>query len=333
LFNKAAPGIGLEIGDKTIKIARLRKTREGFALADYGSIPTPPGAVEAGFVNDPARLGEFLGQLVRDLGLRNKSVVSAVAGPQVYTRSLIMPRMKPEEQRAAIRYEATTFLPIPVDEASIDISPLTFFEDGEGKKVDLFFVAVRKQQVANLGLACKIAGLKLAAVEIEPLALHRLLKHDDSRVQAFVNIGSSRSTFSVFDGEALKLYRHMSFGFCSFIPAEPGENEEVTRIDETEIGVSGDCQYLLRDSITELNRSIEYYHMQNPNEIKTLMLCGGGARVKGLEPVLAEGIKLSVTKADILHRIKVPAAISDSVRQELRHDFAVALGLAAREAI
>lgn len=332
LFNKAATGIGLDIGDKTVKIARLRKTREGFALADYGSMPTPPGAVEAGFVNDPARLGEFLGQLVKDLGFRNKAVVSAVAGPQVYTRSLIMPRMKPKEQRTAIRYEATTFLPIPVDEASIDISPLNFFEDEDGKKVDLFFVAVRKQQVANLRLACIIAGLKLAAVEIEPLALHRLLEHDNAGVEAFVNIGSSRSTFSVFNGEALKLNRHMSFGCSTFIPAEPGKNGEAAGLDGTEIGGSGDYQYWLRDIIAELNRSVEYYHMQNTNEIKTLMLCGGGARIKGLDQALAEGINLSVTKADTLHRIKLPNAVSDSARQEL-YDFAVALGLAAREAI
>jgi len=333
LFKKGAPGIGLDIGNKKVKLVRLRKTRDGFSLAEYGSIPTPPGAVEAGFVHDPEKLGEFLGQLVGDLKLKNKAVVSAVSGPQVYIRSLVMPRMKPVEQRAAIRYEATTFLPIPVDEASIDISPLTFFEDEGGKKVDLFFVAVRKQQVENLHLTCKIAGLKLAAVEIEPLALHRLLKPDNAGVQAFVNIGSSRSTFSVFNGEALKFYRHMSFGYSPFIPAGSANNGEATGLDQVELGNSEDHQYLLPDIIAELTRSVEYYHMQNQNGIKNLMLCGGGARIRGLDKVLAEGINITVINADTLQRIGLPADISDSHRQELRNDFAVALGLAAREVI
>ncbi|MGE5389704.1 MAG: type IV pilus biogenesis protein PilM [Deltaproteobacteria bacterium] len=334
MFKKGAPGIGLDIGSKKVKLVKLRKTKNGYTLVNYGSIPTPPGAVDSGFIHDPERLGECLGELVDDLRLKKKAVVSAVSGPQVYTRTLVMPRMKPAEQRAAIRYEATTFLPIPVDEASIDISPLTFFEDEGGKKVDLFFVAVRKQQVENLSQACKIAGLQLAAVEIEPLALHRLLKDNGSGVEAFINIGATRSTFSVFNGEALKFYRHLSFGCSPFLLGPSMDMEGgVTGLEKVVLGSREDHQYLLRDIISELARSIEYYHMQNGNEIKKLMLCGGAASIKGLDAVLTEGINISVTNADTLHQIELPAGITEAVRQELGNDYAVALGLAAREVI
>lgn len=334
MLKKGAPGIGLDIGSKKVKLVRLRKTKDGYSLMTCGSIPTPPGSVDAGFVHDPERLGECLGQLVGDLKLKKKAVVSAVSGPQVYIRSLVMPRMKPAEQREAIRYEATTFLPIPVDEASIDISPLNFFEDNEGKKVDLFFVAVRKQQVENLRLACEIAGLRLAAVEIEPLALHRLLKADESGVQAFVNIGASRSTFSVFQGEALKFYRHLPFGCSPFLQGVAQNNEAaVTAIENIELGSSGDHQYLLSDIIAELARSVEYYHMQNQTGINKLLLCGGGARIKGLDKSLAEGLNISVTNADTLSQIKLAAGTNEKAEQELRYDYAVALGLAAREVI
>jgi len=334
LFKKGAPGIGLDIGSKKVKLVRLRKTKQGYSLVYFGSIPTPPGAVEAGFIHDPERLGECIGELVNDLKLKNKAVVSAVSGPQVYTRTLVMPRMKTSDQRVAIRYEATTFLPIPVDEAAIDISPLTFFEDEGGKKVDLFFVAVRKQQVDNLSQTCKVAGLRLAAVEIEPLALHRLLKDDGSGVQAFINIGATRSTFSVFNGEALKFYRHLSFGCSPFLlgPAMDMEGA-VAGLDKVVLGNSEDHQYLLGDVISELSRSIEYYHMQNENEIKKLVLCGGGANIKGLDHALTQGISISVSNADSLYHVELPTDISEPVKQELSHDFAVALGLAAREVI
>lgn len=334
MFKKGAPGIGLDVGSKKVKLVRLRKTRNGFSLAEHGSIPTPPGSVEAGFVHDPQRLGESLGDLVNDLKLNNKAVVSAVSGPQVYTRSLTMPRMKPAEQRSAMFYEATTFLPIPVDEAAIDISPLNFFEDEEGKKVDLFFVAVRKQQVENLRLTCDIAGLKLVAVEIEPLAIHRLLEEDGSGVQAFVNIGASRSTFSVFEGEALKYYRHLSFGCSAFIKGgQINRDDQPAIIDNIDLGSDEEHQYLLRDIMAELARSVEYFQMQNQNEIKKILLCGGGARLQNLDRSLAEGLNISVINADTLAHIVLPSDISEPVKREIKHDFAVALGLAAREVI
>lgn len=335
MFKKGAPGIGLDIGSKKVKLVRLRKVNDRYAMLAYGSIPTPPGSVEAGFIHDPERLGECLGELVGDLKLKKKAVVSAVSGPQVYTRSLVMPRMKPAEQREAVRYEATTFLPIPVDEASIDISPLNFFEDNEGKKVSLFFVAVRKQQVDNLRLACDIAGLKLAAVEIEPLALHRLLKADGAGGQAFVNIGASRSTFSVFQGEAPKFYRHLSFGSSPFLlqSKTQGNGQSAAGLDTIDLGSHDDHQYLLQDIIAELARSIEYYHMQNEAEIKKLLLCGGGARIKGLDKSLSEGLNLSVVNADTLSLIDLPTGTGDPAKQELKNDYSVALGLAAREVI
>ncbi|NLW92858.1 MAG: type IV pilus assembly protein PilM [Syntrophomonadaceae bacterium] len=334
MSKKAAPGIGLDIGSRKVKIVQLKKTRNGYSLVNFGSIKTPPGAVDSGYIHDPERLGECLGELIVDLKLKNKAVVSAVSGPQVYTRTLVMPRMKPAEQRVAVRYEATTFLPIPVDEAAIDISPLTFFEDEEGKKVDLFFVAVRKQQVENLSETCRIAGIKLAAVEIEPLALHRLLKDDGLGVQAFVNIGATRSTFSVFNGEALKFYRHLSFGSSPFLLGPSMDMEGgVAGLEKVVLGSSEEHQFLLRDIISELSRSIEYYNMQNENEINKLMLCGGAASINGLDAVLAEGINISVINADTLDRIELPTDTSEAVRQEMGNDYAVALGLAAREVI
>lgn len=335
MYKKGAPGIGLDIGSRKVKLVQLRKTRTGYSLGIFGSIPTPPGTVDSGFIHDPARLGECLGELVSDLKLNKKAVVSAVSGPQVYTRTLVMPRMKPAEQRAAIRYEATTFLPIPVDDAAIDISPLRFFEDESGKMVDLFFVAVRKQQVDNLSQACKIAGLELAAVEIEPLALHRLLKGDGDGVQAFVNIGASRSTFFVFHGEALKYYRHLAFGCAPFMFGPSMDRQgSVSGLDQVVLGDSEDHQYLLRDIISELTRSLEYYQMQSEHEIKKLLLCGGGTNIQGLDRALSEAINISVINADTLNMIELPLTISEDVtKQQLRNDFAVALGLAAREVI
>jgi len=215
LFNKG-PGIGLDIGSKKIKIARVKRKRNGIKVVKFGSMPTPPGVVEAGIIYDPERLGEEMAVLVKNLRLRGKRVVSAVSGQQVYTRNIVMPRMKLKELREAVLFQATTFLPIPVEDAAIDIFPLWDLEDDEGKKTEVFFVAVRRIQVENLQAACRIAGLKLAAVEIEALAINRILGRDSAGTQAYLNIGASRSYFSVFNEGVLVFHRYLPFGCSAF---------------------------------------------------------------------------------------------------------------------
>lgn len=335
MFNKA-PGIGLDIGSRKIKIAQVKGRKNSIQLSKFGSIATPWGAMEAGNILDVAELGQGLSLLVKDLNLKGKSVVAAVSGQQVYTRNIVMPKMKQEELKEAIYFQAMNFLPVSVDEVAIDFFPLRDFEDEEGKKTEIFFVAVRKQQVENLEEVCKIAGLKLAAVEIEPLAIHRILgKSKESGIKAFINIGASRSYFTVFKDGLLKFYRTLSFGTAAFAQQQNLDNGDTSvELDTIDIVNNDSYEYLVRDVIAEVNRSIEYYDMQNMEEkVESIILCGGGSRIKGLDERLGEGIGRQVSLSAALEEIVVPANISEEQKHEIQHDYIVALGLAARAKI
>lgn len=169
-------GIGLDIGSRKIKITRVKKKGAELEIVNFASRETPRGVMEAGAIIDPYVLGEVIAELVNELGLKNRPVISAVAGPQVYTRIISMPKLSMEEIRQAIKYEAAAFLPIPVEEAAMDIYPIREYRDGEGGKVELLYVAVRKSQVERLKTSCRLANLKLQTIELETLALSRFLQ-------------------------------------------------------------------------------------------------------------------------------------------------------------
>lgn len=333
LFNKS-PGIGLDIGSKKIKVARVKNSKQGIKLVGFDSIPTPPGTVETGNILDPARLGEELGQLVEKLKIKHQKVVSAVAGQQVYTRNIVMPRMSLEELKEAVSFQAINFLPIPVEDASIDIFPLRELEDDEGKKTELFFVAVRRQQVENLDTVCNFAGLNLVAVEIEPMAINRVLgRNNPAEVSAYLNIGASSSNFSVFKKNILVFYRSMSFGSSAFYEGI-GLNAGDINPEKIEFGQGNQYDYLTRDIIDDVTRSVEYYNMQNRGEaeqrVEKIWLCGGGSRFKGLDSSLAAGSGLEVEIANPLSELILPYELSEEQERDLKHDFLIALGLAAR---
>lgn len=328
------PGIGLDIGSKKIKMARVRKAGRQVQLVKFGSMAAPEGAIEAGIILDADLLGRCIRELVREMDLEGKSVVSAVSGQQIYIRSLVMPRMKAGELKAAAMFQAAGFLPIPVEEAAIDVFPFRHFEDDEGKKTEVFFVAARRQQVEALEEVCRYAGLKLAVAEIEPLAVHRVMERpEDAKTVGVLNIGASRSHFSVFKRGLLTSLRSLSFGCSAFYQDLRGiSREENMGLENIDVGEGNQHSYLVRDIMSELARSVEYYELQNEGEIiDTVLLCGGGSRLKNLDTYLASGLGRKVGNLEYMPGLILPADIPPEQQGELRHDFAVALGLAMRE--
>lgn len=332
MFNRA-PGIGIDIGSKKIKVVQIKKKKQSMEIIQFNSMLTPAGIIEGGIINDPQLLGEVMAPIVKELKLNGKQAVSAVSGQQVYTRNIIMPVMPFAELREAVQFQAMSFLPIPVEEAVMDIFPLRDFEDEEGKKTEVFFVAVRKQQVEALDTACKIAGLNLTAVEIEPIAINRALSPlCDYDIQAYLNIGAFRSFFAVFQNGMMIFYRNLSFGISAFYKlTDMGEDANL------EPGIKGEQQNdydnLIQDIISEMARSLEYFEIQNRDsgdKVNKILICGGGSRIKQIEESLSSGIGRKFEISDTLANFHLSADVGQEAYNELRYDFTLALGLAAR---
>ena len=63
-----ATGIGLDIGSKKIKLARVKKVKKGLELMDFASMPTPNGVIEYGKIIAPVELGKAISSLVKEMG-------------------------------------------------------------------------------------------------------------------------------------------------------------------------------------------------------------------------------------------------------------------------
>jgi type IV pilus assembly protein PilM len=332
VFFKKGPGIGLDIGSKKIKLVQVKRHSTYLEIVKFKSIFTPPAAIETGYIVDPQRLGQEIGILVKDLSLKGRRVVSMIPAQHVYTQNIILPRMNPAELKEAITYQAMMFLPIPIEETVIDFCPFREFRDEEGEKIEVFFTAARKQHLEKLIEAVQIAGLKLAVAEIEPLAIYRILGTiNDSEIKAFLNIGASRSYFSVFKRNILISFHSLAFGSSLFLQDMDFHGNGLDKID---INVIPQYNNTLRDVINEVFRTVEYYNLNNRGqEISKIILCGGGARIRGLDKSLSRGVGCSFEIANILPGLILPENINEDNKRELQYDFPAAVGLAAREVV
>ena len=324
--------VGLDIGSHSIKLVKVRRWGGAATLRTFGQIPTPSGLVDNGLINSPEEVGQELGKLVESLKLKGSNTISALSGQQVYTRLLTIPAMRRSEMRNAALYQASSFMPISIDEVTSDIYPVRQFDDPQGKMMEVFFVAARKSQAENLLRTCQIAGLKLGRVEIEPLALYTLYKSQLplDQVSGIINVGSQRSYLSVFQNQTLVFVRSIAFGCSAFFQQIPNMAEGEIKM-ETMQADDPDCQRLLRNLIDELMRSMDYYRLQNNDDIiSKLLLCGGCARLGGIEEYLSRELSLPVKLGTIDDLIKFPKKISTEDNNNLCFDYPVSLGLALR---
>lgn len=320
--------VGLDIGTERVKMAVLQKQGREAEIIAVESILTPRGFVDSGNILEPVLLGEEIGKIVDKLKIRGKAALASVSGPQVYTRIFSMPEMKKDEIREAAVYQASTFLPIPLEEAAVDVFPLRELESEEGKRIEVFFVAVRRSQIEKLQTVCETAGLNLQVVDIEPLALERAAETGEN-VKAFLNIGSSRAYFSVFEKGMLNLHRSLSFGCSAFLIAGHPSCPVPETLENIDLR-TGEYDFLVNDMISELMRAVEYYRLQNKNPIEKLYLTGGGSRLTGLGDIILQNTGIPAEGIRISRRLRGSWLEDNQKVKELAHDFMIALGLALR---
>lgn len=327
--------VGLDISSQRISIVEIELKNNNFYIKKYGSIPTPVSSDEGGYIDEPRILGEKLAKLIDELGLKGSAVTTAVGGQQVYTRTMIMPQMSLKDIRKAATYQAMNMLPINIDDASIDVFPLRNFEDEEGKKTEVFFAAVRRQQIDNLYNCCEIAGLKLKRVELEPLALQRVISStnilSDIESTAILQIGASRSYFAVYNQNIMQSMRSIAFGSSLVFQQLQKDNFRIANYDSFD-ACAEESEYLFRDLIQETNRLIEYYLMQNNNKkIERIILSGGVSQIKGLDKLLSERLNLKIDKLILSDNIFLPHQLDKNQVDDFYHSYSLAIGLALRD--
>lgn len=181
--------IGIDIGSHSTKIVQVRPDRRSFTVVNFWVLPNSPGS--------------SLTELVQTYRLARRRSVSALGIQEALTRIVRLPRMTTAEVGNALRLEADTYIPMPLDTAAVDFVPAT--NGGrQGRDMEVLVVAAPREAVEGLAGTLTQAGLQVAAVELEPLAAYRslralgLIPPADAGLTAILDLGESASRISVF---------------------------------------------------------------------------------------------------------------------------------------
>lgn len=309
---------GLDINDLSLKIINLKKRRGVFNLASFNKVEIEPGIIEEGVIQNEEALVKIIKtalKTVKGKKLKTKYVVVSLPEEKSFLQIIQMPRMKEEELKSALLFEAGNYIPLSVDDVYLDFQIITPFKDGF-KNLDVLIIAMPKKIVDSYVSCLKKAGLIPCALEIESQAITRaLVKNETSPCPlVLIDFGGSNADFVVFCGNSIRFTcsipissRQLTTAISQSLGVDFNEAEKLKmqydlrgkEKDKKSKEISDAINSILDDLAEQIKKYLKFYqehmfyeHLEPNTKIEKIFLCGGGANLKGLSEFLSKKLDI-----------------------------------------
>lgn len=338
--------LGIDIGSSCIKAVEIDLDAAG-----------GPAIMKANIVPRSAGLGRALS----GMQAKGARAIGIVDCPTSCLRYFTVPAMPDKELGEAIKWEAKDKVSYPLDEAVFGYE--TQEEAGEDglKKLRVKFVASPKKFVDEMTSLMAEAGVEPVAITEPPLAIENIaprLGIEGPATAAVIDIGAESTGISIFKDGSLKFHRKIGSGgvaitraITSVLITEQGRvelgYEEAEKL-KVAYGIpplpgtdlldgkinSQQMLSLIRPAterlVQEIERSFEYYSdCSLGDKVKSVVLVGGGASLKGLARFLQDTLDMPVSLGDPFKGMKqANSPVTPGAEPQV---FAVAVGAALSE--
>lgn len=305
--------IGLDIGSHSIKLVEIGRQKNEAVLVVAGSVPTPPKALAGAAPEDIEAIAKVVQKLWKEAGAKTKNVNIALPESQVFTRVIEVPELSPRELTSAIKWEAEQYIPLPLDQVTVDFTILRSAKETGTNKMDVLLVASPKTLVEKYVTILEYADLIPVAVETEIIAASRALIRSAGTVRTvmMVSLGAQTTDLAIARNGILSFTRSISAGGAALSRAvaqsfgfELPQAEEFKRTyglekDKLEGKILTSVKPIMDTIIAEVKRAVAFYQEKYKEEqVGVVILSGGTAKVPGMVVYVAENLGIEVQIAN-----------------------------------
>lgn len=300
-LRRSEASFGLDIGHETLKVAQLSVHGSSADIISLAEVAIPKGAKTPKGIRDKELIAQKIRQACEQAKPRRitaKACVSALPESLVFTKVIELPKMTEKEIARAMPYQISHTFPISPEESYHDWMIL-----GPGPKkdtLDILAVVAPKILVDDFLYVVEKSGSELTALETKPVALTRLFAKSGMKGGLIiVDIGAVITGIDIVADGNLHLTATVETG------------GEQLKSDLSPLSAIAD----------EIKNLVKYYvnRLQKKTEFSAVILCGGGANIRGVAEELSKLLKISASVGR--PAISIP---------NYNPTFATALGLALR---
>lgn len=209
--------IGLDIGHDSVKMIQLERCGDALSVTAAACAPLPAEAR----VSPDTRLAiatTIIRQMFRQHPFRGRRIVTTLPREIVQIRNLRLPMVPLDTLEAAVRAEAKNILSFDPAEAQLEFLPVGEVRQGTESRQEVILLAARHQDITAFIETIGVAGLELAALDIEPCAMYRAIdrfirrRDDELEVHVLVDVGLQGSRVVIGRGREVCFIKSIEIG-------------------------------------------------------------------------------------------------------------------------
>jgi type IV pilus assembly protein PilM len=333
LFGRKKTTVGLDIGSGLVKVAVIDHSRKHPELVKVAVVPLLADAIVEGEVMDPGIVAEAIQSALAAAEVKGKQVVTAVGGRDVIIKKIQIERVKEQQARELMRWEAEQHVPFDMESVELDFQILD--PDDDGVEMSVLLVAAKRELIESKLRVLTDAGLESSMVDVDAFALHNAFEVNYPEamrgIVALVNIGHDVTNINILDDGVPILTRDITLGTRRF--REDLQRERGISADEAQQLLQGYDRSAHLDAVLESRgEEIAVGIERAAASVRAIYTCGGGARIPGLSDALADRLRISVQQANPLTNLTIRDGALDSlVTDEVASLLMLPIGLAMRQ--
>ncbi len=319
--------LGLDIGNCSVKIAEAVLENE-LILKSCQLFPFPQGKPIS---------PDFLKKTLENKDIKNYKIVASLQGQGVILRHLVLPKIKKEELKGALKFELEKNIPFSIDDVIIDGQMIKNLDD----KVLVLAAAVKNSFIEDFLAFLEKSGVYPDIVDICSIALVNSFNHalieNKKKTSALLNLGCNFTNLSILKNDMPYFNRDIPIGSSlltkkiadsfniSFDEAEKIKLNPKDKIND----IMEICEPILEDLVTEIKFSFDYFENKEDANIESVYLSGGMANSPVLEKFLGEAVGLECKTWDPFSNFKKSDDFDEGLIGNSVY-YSIALGLVLR---
>lgn len=333
----------LDIGTIAIRLVQLSGDAErGWALQKFAYVPVEQKVLKDDSAAGKRRMGEIILGAMKQAGITVKNVAVGMPASKTFTSVIRVDNLPKDELLSTVKYQLDKYIPMAVDEATVDfvslgVSPV------DATKAEVLISSTAVEYSETLLETIESYGLNVVAQEPESIAMARALTPvgaQDARL--IIDLGDGSTDLVIMYKGAPRLVRTIPGGFsllAKTVASALSVKEEQSRQFILKFGLAQDkvegqvfkaLDSTLENYAAELSKSMRFFKSEYMNAPVGGIVLSGFA---GMIPFIAEYVEaktnVPTTQGNPWQLVKVTPE-QQQVLQPVASEFAVAIGLAER---
>lgn len=333
--------LGLDIGTKYVKAILLEQKGNHCHIKALACEPILGDVFTDREIKDFDALNHAIKKVQHSIKVKVRDVAIAVSGTAVLTKVTQMPSGQSDiELEGQIELEADSLIPYPLDDVYLDFEVLgtSIIEPG---KDDVLLSVSHKNMIDSRITLLRELELEPRIVDIEGYALgNSLIQFTEQPSDAelcCLCIGASQLQLTVIKDKQIRYAKELPFGTEHLIRDLSLVYNLEPEIASKQLESNQLPEHWQRDIYPQflgnlqqqINRVLQLYQSATNDEPpKSLMLCGGAAKITNLVDDLASDLNLQIQLFNPLANMTSQVAMP--ITHTLGSQFAIAAGLASR---